>query len=232
MGLPRKQTNNTKWCGSRVVLRSIPDPNCRAWKLKFTGKESVDPTSLVDDLPIGPQMASEIVSIKPQEVMELVEEELTGKTQKQTNEIKMTIADICRSQALAHRHTADVADHLASLTDMVSLPFVMKVINATMRLTVALKIPEVDDMLERAQEKVNQIRKAKEAAGGIKPIDEVICAQNVPQYNPEWEYSQNSRQTAYLATLVCRYMNEAQWKEKKLVLSAKALEQIYHTASS
>ena len=153
------------------VLRSIPDPNCHTWKLKLTGKESVDPTSLVDDLPIGPQMASEIVLIKPQEVMELVEEELTGKTQKQT------------------------------------------------------------DMLERAQEKVNQI-KAKEVAGGIKPIDEVIFAQNVPQYNPKWEYSQNSRQTAYLATLVCRYMNEAQWKEKKLVLSAKALEQIYHTASS
>ena len=57
-----------------------------------------------------------------------------------------------------------------------------------MRLMVALKIPEVDDMLERTQEKVNQIRKAKEAAGGIKPIDEVIFAQNVPQYNPEWEY--------------------------------------------
>ena len=196
------------------------------------GKESVDPTSLVDDLPIGSQMASEIVSIKPQEVMELVEEKLTGKTQKQTNAIKMTIANICRSQALAHTHVADAADHLASLTDMVSLPFIMKVINATMRLMVALKIPEVDDMLERTQEKVNQIRKAKEAAGGIKPIDEVIFAQNVPQYNPEWEYLQNGRQTAYLATLVCLYMNEAQRKEKKLVLSAKALEQIYHTASS
>ena len=79
------------------VLRSKSDPNCRAWKLKLMGKESVDPTSLVDDLPIGPQMASEIVSIKPQEVMELVEEKLTGKTQKQTNAIKTTIANICRS---------------------------------------------------------------------------------------------------------------------------------------
>ena len=140
------------------VLRSIPDPNCHAWNLKLTGKESVDPTSLVDDLPIGPQMASEIVSMKSQEVMELVEEELTSKMQKQTNAIKTTIANTCRSQALAHRHAADAADHLASLTDMVSLPFIMKVINATMRPTVALKIPEVDDMLERVQEKVNQIR--------------------------------------------------------------------------
>ena len=35
-----------------------------------------------------------------------------------------------------------------------------------------------------------------------------------------------------MATLVCRYMNELQRKDKKLVLSAKALETIYHTASS
>ena len=33
-------------------------------------------------------------------------------------------------------------------------------------------------------------------------------------------------------TLVCRYMNELQRKDKKLVLSVKALESIYHTASS
>ena len=170
---------------------SIPDLKCCAWKLKLSGKDSVDPTSLVDDVPIGPQTASEIVSMKPQEVMEVVEEELVGKTQKQTNAIKTTIANICRSLALAHRHMADAADNLASLTDMVSLPFVMKVINVTMRPTVALKIPEVDDMLERAQEKVNQIRKAKEAAEGIKPIDEVIFEQNVPQWNPEWEHAQN-----------------------------------------
>ena len=32
--------------------------------------------------------------------------------------------------------------------------------------------------------------------------------------------------------LVCRYMNEIQQKEKKLVLSAKALEVLFHTASS
>ena len=37
---------------------------------------------------------------------------------------------------------------------------------------------------------------------------------------------------SYLATLVCRYMNELQRKDKKVVLSAKALEAIYHTASS
>ena len=67
----------------------------------------------------------------------------------------------------------------------------MKVINAMMRPMVAMKIPEVDDMLERTQEKVNQICKARKAAGEIKPIDEVIFAQNVPQWNPEWEHSKN-----------------------------------------
>ena len=32
--------------------------------------------------------------------------------------------------------------------------------------------------------------------------------------------------------LVCRYMNELQRKGKKIVMSAKALEAIYHTVSS
>ena len=60
----------------------------------------------------------------------------------------------------------------------------------------------------------------------------MVFAQNVPKYNPEWEHSLNGRATAYLATLVCRYMHELQQKDKKVVLSAKALETIYHTASS
>ena len=101
-----------------------------------------------------------------------------------------------------------------------------------MRLTVAIRIREVDDMMARAQEKVNTIRRAKEKTGEIRPIDEVIFTQNIPQYNPEWEHSTNGRATSYLATLICQYMHELQQKDKKVVLSAKALETIYHTASS
>ena len=101
-----------------------------------------------------------------------------------------------------------------------------------MRPTVAIAIPEVDEMMARAQQKVETIREAKQKVGELKPIDEVVFAQNVPKYNPEWEHSLKGRATAYLATLVCRYMHELQQKDKKVVLSAKALETIYHTASS
>ena len=66
----------------------------------------------------------------------------------------------------------------------------------------------------------------------MRPIDEVVFAQNVSKYNPEWEHSPNGRAISYLATLVCRYMHELQQKDKKVMLSAKALETIYHTASS
>ena len=55
--------------------------------------------------------------------------------------------------------------------------------------------------------------------------------QNVLKYNPEWEHSLKGA-TSYLATLVCRYVHELQQKDMKVVLSAKALETIYHTASS
>ena len=83
------------------------------------------------------------------------------------------------------------ADNLVSLTDLVSLPILIKVISATMRPTVAIKIPEVDDMMARAEQKVEAIRQEKQKVGELKPIDEVVFAQNVPKYNPEWEHSPN-----------------------------------------
>ena len=158
---------------------------------------------MVDDTIIGPQTASQMVSMKPQEVFELVEEELVRKSKEQVNTIKKCISNICKEQALAHRHVAEAADNLATLTDLVSLPITIKVISVTMRPIVAIRIPEVDDMMARAQEKVDAIRRAKEKTGEIRPIDEVMFAQNVPQYNPEWEHSTNGRATSYLATLVC-----------------------------
>ena len=125
------------------VLASIPDPKCKAWQLKLNGKMALDPGMLVDDVPIGPQTASQIVSMKPQEVIELVEEEIAGKSKEEINTIKKCISNICREQALAHRHVAEAADNLVMLTDLVSLPITIKVMNVTMRPTVAVQIPEV-----------------------------------------------------------------------------------------
>ena len=214
------------------VLASIPDARCKAWRLKLNGKTVVDPATLVEVMEIGPQMASDIMNLKPQKVFELVEEELVGKTREQVNVIKKCIGNICREQALAHRHVAEAADNMANLTELVSLPILMKVISATMRPTMAIKIPEVDEMMARAQQKVEAIRQLKQKVGELKPINEVVFAQNVPRYNPKWEHPPNGRATSYLVTLVCRYMHELQQKDKKVVLSAKALEMIYHTASS
>ena len=215
------------------VLASIKNPLCKAWKLKLTGKESVDPTTLIPEPPVAPQKASDVVSFKnPDEILEAVKEELAGKTPVQMKELKITIANLCRSQALAHRHAADAADHLTTLTEIASLPVVMTVINSCQRPVVAVKIPKVDKMLQRAQDKVDAIKRVKSMTAGAHPTDEVVFAQNVPSYNPEWQHSNKGKATSYLATLVCRYMNELQRKDKKVVLCVKALEAIYHTASS
>ena len=173
------------------VLASIPDARCKAWRLKLSGKMVIDPTTLVEDTEIGPQMASDVMNLKPQEIFKLVEDELVGKTKEQVNIIKKTIGNICREQALAHRHAAEAADNMASLTELVSLPILIKVISTTMRPTVAIKIPEVDEMMARAEQNVEAIRQAKQKVGELKPIDEVVFAQNAPKYNPEWEHSPN-----------------------------------------
>ena len=47
-----------------------------------------------------------------------------------------------------------------------SLPITIKVMNITMRLVVAVRIPEVDDMMEATQVNVDVINKAKETTVG------------------------------------------------------------------
>ena len=54
-----------------------------------------------------------------------------------------------------------------------------------MRPTMAIKIPEVDNMIARAQEKVDAIKQAKQKVDELRPIDKVVFAWNVPKYNPE-----------------------------------------------
>ena len=50
------------------VLASIPNPKCKAWQLKSSGNMALDPGMLVDDTTIGQQMASQMLSMKLQEV--------------------------------------------------------------------------------------------------------------------------------------------------------------------
>ena len=67
--------------------------------MKLNRKTAVDPGTLVDDTDIGPQTASQMMSMKPQEVFQLVEEELVGKSKEQINAIKKCIGSICKEQA-------------------------------------------------------------------------------------------------------------------------------------
>ena len=87
-------------------------------------------------------------------------------------------------------------------------------------------------MLERAQQKVEAIRKAKEATSGVRPIDQIIFAQNCPTWNPEWAHSIEGKLMAYLASLVMWYMDEWMWKDSQMVMSVRSLETIYHIALS
>ena len=100
------KANKQTICNEAVpedVLASVKDPLCKAWKLKLSRKDSVDPMTLVPEPAIAPQRASDMVSFKnPDEILEVVKGELEGKTPVQVKELKIMIANICRSQALAH----------------------------------------------------------------------------------------------------------------------------------
>ena len=182
------KANKQTICNDAVpedVLTSIKDPSCKAWKLKLNGKDSADPTTLVPEPAVAPQTASDAISFKkPDEILEAVKGELEGKTPLQIKELKITVVNICRSQALAHRHAADAADHVVMLTEIASLPVVMTVINTCQRPVVAVKIPEVDEMMKRAQDKVDTIKRVQIRTGGVRPIDEVVFCTECTHLQP------------------------------------------------
>ena len=99
-----------------AILQSVKDPTCKAWKLKLSGRKTLDPTSIIQEESIGLQTAWEIVSLKPDDMFEMLEEEMAMKTPAEEKHIKDTIKNLCKSQALAHRHVANSADYLATLT--------------------------------------------------------------------------------------------------------------------
>ena len=113
---------------------------------------------------------------------------------------------------------------------MMSISGLLQVMNATLLPVDAVKIPEVDDMLEKAQEKVEAIRQVKLACQGQQLIDQVVFTQNCPACNLEFKNSKEGRPTSYLATIVCRYMDQLMQKDTQQILSSRALEIIYHTA--
>ena len=45
----------------------------------------------------------------------------------------------------------------------------------------AIKIPEVDEMMARVEQKIEAIRQVKQKVGELKLKDEVVFAQNVPR---------------------------------------------------
>ena len=195
-------------------------------------KKTVDPSTLVEEGEITPQTASQIISMKPAEVWELVKEEMSVKSPEQVKMMKDMIKALLKLQSLAHRHAADVADHLTALMNMMSIPGLLQVMNVTLHPIVAVKIPEVDDILAKAQDKVEAIWQAKLTCQEQQLIDQVVFAQNCPTYNPEWKHLKEGRPTSYLATVVCWYMDELMWKDTQQILSSRALETIYHTALS
>ena len=74
-----------------AILQSIKDPTCKAWKMKLSGRKTLDPTAIIREEPIGPQTASEMVSMKPEEMFEQLEEEIAMKIPAEVRHIKDTI---------------------------------------------------------------------------------------------------------------------------------------------
>ena len=115
------------------VAGSVKDLNCIAWKLKLTGKTQAVPKELLVDEEEDPQVAMETMEIDEKEVYERIKDEYDKMSLDKQKKLTHHIQGILSSNALAHKHAAAAAEHLADASRLLSMPAVVALSNATAR---------------------------------------------------------------------------------------------------
>ena len=132
---------------------SVKDLNCVAWRLKLTGKMQAVPKELLLDEKEDAQVAIEITEIDEKEVYERIQKELNNMSPQKQKELRHHVQGILHSNVLAHRHAAEVAEHLADASKLLSTPGIVALSNATAGPLEAIHLLIMNKFIEVAQKK-------------------------------------------------------------------------------
>ena len=124
-----------------------------AWRLKLTGKTQAVPKELLVNEEEDAQVAIETTEIEEKEVYERIQKEFDDMTPQKQKELRHHVQGILHSNALAHRHAADAAEHLADASKLLSTPGIIALSNPTARPLVGIHLPIMNKFIEAAQRK-------------------------------------------------------------------------------
>ena len=111
----------------------MKDLNCVAWTLKLTGKTQAVPKELLVDKEEDAQVAIETTEIDEKEVYERIQKDRDNMSPQKQKDLQRHVQGILHLKALAHRHAAAVAEHLADALKLLLTPGIVTLSNATER---------------------------------------------------------------------------------------------------
>ena len=202
-----------------AVLANIKDQTCRAWMLHLQGIKEASP----QDLLLAAQKESFITQGAPLEadIEELLKEEVKNMTAVQENTTKNLLKDLCYHNKMAHRHAADAAEKLESLSMNISIPFFLKAAESMNRPLIQLRLPSLDEHMEEME----KLRKSRdeEYSAQLKSTIKLVATMNLASINDDWKESKDGRATRILAAFVNRNVYEQMHQKDGKVLSARVL---------
>ena len=136
----------------------------------------------------------------------------------QENMTRNLIKDLCYHNKMAHRHTAEAAEKLESLSMNVSIPFFLKIAESTNRPLVQVRLPSLDEHM--AETEKLRVSRDEEYNAQLKPTIELAASMNLVSMNEDWNDSKDGRATRILAAFVNRYLYEQMHAKDGKVLSA------------
>ena len=202
-----------------AVLASIKDQMCRAWMLHLRG---IQEATHYDLLPAA-QKESFIMkgALLEGDIEELLKEEVKDMTAVQENMTRNLLKDLYYHNKMAHRHAAEGAEKLESLSMNVSIPFFLKVAESMSRPLIQLRLPSLDDHMEQT-EKMKKSRD-EEYSAQLKPMIELAATMNLASMNDGWKDSKDGRATRILAAFVNHYVYKQMHIKDGKVLSTRIL---------
>ena len=204
---------------------SVKDLNCVAWKLKLTEKAEAILKELLVDEEEDPQVAIETKEIEEAEIYNRIKEDMDRLPEDKQKELRQHIQGILWENAMAHLHVAEVADHLAEVSWLLSMPGIVVLSQATAQPLIGAHLPLMNTFLEEAKKKREETIEQHKLE--YRPIDEICIDQNLPRLAREWEFQHEGPVNSRLAAVITWYIHEAMMRDKKKFYSGTALGEMF-----
>ena len=174
---------------------------------------------LLVDAQEDPQVAKEMTEIGEKEVYYRIQQDKLFPAQQK--ELWYHVQGILQLNALAHKRTAEAAEHLADASKLLFTPRIVTLSNTTARPLVGVHLLIMNKFIKEAQKKHEEMLQQRKKQ--YKTIDEICIDQNLPRNAREWEYQVEGDVNHCLAAVVTQYIHQTMMRDKKQFYSRNVL---------